>query len=252
MNQLQNIRLHRIDSAGNDEPLEFDRRRDVIHVLEADLNRPLCGAMELLDDTERIRAARFVFEKDRNRFVVSHALTRHAIANCLGCEPASVQFDTDSNGKPFLVNAPQELRFNISHTSDRAMIAIAWGQEVGIDIEKHRPLNVLELAQRFFAPGEVLELQSAPPQEQLPAFFRCWTRKESFVKAIGKGLRLPLDQFCVSVNDTDCKSLLLDCDFDSDMLKKVRIVDLQVPVGYSAALTASADAWTVVNWHINY
>ena len=252
MSQLQNIQLHRDDAIGNNESLKFERNRDVIHVLEADLNRPLAGAMEILDETQRARADRFVFEKDRKRFVASHALTRQFIANCLECEPASVEFDTDFNGKPFLVNAPDDMRFNISHTSDRAMIAIAWGQEVGIDIEKHRPLNVMELAQRFFAPGEVLDLVSAPPREQLSAFFRCWTRKEAFVKALGKGLFLPLDQFRVSFLNSDSNPLLLDCEFDRTLVEKVRIVDLPVPDGYSAALAAGADPWTVVKWRVDH
>ena len=252
MSQLQNFELHKTDSAGNDDSFSFERRQDLVHVFEADLNRPHSGAMELLDDTERARAARFMFEKDRNRFAISHALTRQVIANCLECEPASVEFDTDSHGKPFLVNAPEEMRFNISHTSDRVVIAIAWGQEVGIDIEKHRPVEALELAQRFFAPGEVLDLSSTPPHEQLPSFFRCWTRKEAFVKAIGKGLTLPLAQFRVSIGTGDHNSLLLDCEFDRELLEKVRIVDLPAPAGYSAALAAGTEPWTVVNWRIEY
>ena len=243
MSQLQKIRLSRFKQS------QFSR--NVIHVFEANLNRPLQGELELLDDSERARAYRFVLEKDRKRFLTSHALTRQVIGTCVDCDPASLKFEAGVNGKPFLVDRSDEFRFNISHSSDRLLIAVAWGQEVGIDVEKHRPLNGLELAQRFFATGEVADLQSILEHEQHAAFFRCWTRKEAFVKAIGKGLSLPLAQFRVSVEDSASEQLLLACEFDPDLLQTVRIVNLPSPVGYSAALAAGVGDWTIARWVID-
>ena len=174
-----------------------------VHVVRFCLDEPFPRALELLDSTERERAARFVYERDRRRYVTAHAWMRTALAKCLGHLPELLHFEADSGGKPRLVGIPIDLRFNLSHAGERGLLAIAIGQEVGVDIEFVRPVETLEVARRFFSQGEVSALCAMRPAQRVDAFFRCWTRKEAFIKALGAGLSFPLDGFEVSLGADD-------------------------------------------------
>jgi 4'-phosphopantetheinyl transferase len=223
-------------------------QRDVIHVVCARLDEPVAGAIDLLDDDERARAARFVFYRDRRRFVAAHAWTRLALASCLNRTPESLRFSIGGRGKPRLVDASPDVRFNLSHAGERALLAIALGQEVGVDIEEHRPIEVFELARRFFTPKEVRSIEALAASEQTCAFFRFWTRKEAFIKALGEGLSFPLDGFEVSVADGRVSQFLRAYTAAAKPLGCWRIVSLGAEPGYSAALAATAAPWRVVRW----
>ena len=109
----------------------------------------------------------------------------------MGTNPASVEFGRMPEGKPTLKDCAH-LRFNLSHSGDLVVIAVALEREVGVDVEAIRPMPDLEdIAKFFFASGERDDLLSLPPDERIPAFFHCWTRKEAFVKAVGSGLLHP-------------------------------------------------------------
>lgn len=165
-----------------------------------------------LDAAEQARAAAFHFARDRRRFIVSHAATRHILARYLDVTAAAVRFTHGARGKPRL--APpfhtSGLHFNLSHAGELALLAVAQGRPVGVDVEHIRPLpDALSLAETFFAPAETAQLRpllGTPLGERL--FFTCWTRKEAFIKATGDGLSRPLASFVVTFLPGDPPALL--------------------------------------------
>jgi 4'-phosphopantetheinyl transferase len=177
---------------------------DEVHVWEVDLkawDKEAGSLLELLDGDERERAARFKFPEHRNQFVISRALLRRALSLYLRIEPRQIQFRARPNGKPELAansNLPtNDLRFNLSHTAGMTVFAIVRHRQVGVDIERVRETNTLELAERFFSSPEVQWLRSQPASEHIPWFYTCWTAKEAYIKAEGEGLSLPLSSFRV-------------------------------------------------------
>jgi 4'-phosphopantetheinyl transferase len=148
------------------------------------------------------RASRFHFERHRARYANCRAALRQILGRYLRRPPGEIRFCYEVNGKPELVDEQNEqrLRFNISHSSDLAMLAVSCSRAVGVDVERIRDqLDCLELARRFFSQREYRNLIALPPRQQQRAFFTCWTRKEALVKACGAGLSYPLADFSVSV-----------------------------------------------------
>lgn len=133
----------------------------------------------------------------------------------------------------------------MSHSSERALVAVTSGREVGVDIEEEKPISdLIDLARRFFAPGEVAGLIGLPDSARSAAFFRCWTRKEAVVKAVGEGLSYPLDGFEVSLGaDPSCSAQELTVGGT-----EWRVVSLPVDVPYVAALAAAAGEWRIERW----
>lgn len=152
---------------------------------------------ELLSEDERARAARFVFERDQKRFVVARGRMREHLASIVGQRPHALAFAVSAHGKPSL--AEGGVSFNLSHSGGLAALGIARGHEIGVDLEEERPLKE-DIAGRFFSPREVAALKAMPEREQLRAFYRCWTRKEAIVKAIGEGLSHALNTFDVTLS----------------------------------------------------
>jgi 4'-phosphopantetheinyl transferase len=176
-----------------------------VHVWFAELDR--CDGVvrrlggELSAD-EYLRAMRFQFERDRNRYVVARSILRQILATYVSDEPLNLSFKYGPFGKPALGGsfADSELRFNVSHSARWAMFAVAMGREVGVDLECIRPINDLPgLAASCFTAAENAALTSIPEHERQRAFFDGWTRKEAFLKATGKGLSFPLKVFTVSL-----------------------------------------------------
>lgn len=132
-----------------------------------------------LADDERRRAARFRFERDRERFVVAHGVLRELLAEQLDSDPCDIRFVRNAFGKPAL--SPEfggRLRFSLSHSADLALIAHTMDREIGVDVEHIRPeFDYADIARCFF-PAEQLDL---------PGFFTCWARREAYVKARGVG-----------------------------------------------------------------
>ena len=154
----------------------------------------------LLSPDEQQRAARFVFREDRRRYIVARARLRQLLGERLGAAPRALEFIYSEHGKPAL--APRyegDLRFNLSHCEDVAVYAFADAAEVGVDVEAVRRLDDAdEIAMRVFSPRERVAYLRLPEGERPWGFFRCWTRKEAFVKALGSGLSHPLEDLDVS------------------------------------------------------
>ncbi len=157
------------------------------------------AAEALLSEDEKARGLRFATVPLRHRFVAGRARLRSLLGEHLGLDPRALVFVQNAFGKPRLADHPS-VHFSLSHSGDQAVLAVSEQREIGIDIERVRPLEHLDLARRYFHSNEVAAIESVkPPDEQLLAFFRIWTLKEAVVKAIGKGLSIPLDTFDVSI-----------------------------------------------------
>lgn len=150
-----------------------------------------------LSGAERERAARFRFERDRRRFIVARARLREELAARLGVRPEAVEFAYGDNGKPRLPN--QALQFSVSHCDDVALFAFSQ-VEVGVDVEAIRPVREADtIAVQFFSPLEHAGYAALAPRDRLLGFFRVWTRKEAYVKALGAGFSMALERFDLSV-----------------------------------------------------
>lgn len=160
----------------------------------------------LLAPDERGRAARFHFEVHRRRFMIGRARLRILLASYLKTTPAALTFSYTDHGKPYLSGQP--LSFNLSHSEDAAALGITSNRNIGVDIEKIRHDITEGIAERYFASAEVRALRSLPPTQQPGAFFRCWTRKEAYIKARGGGLSIPLADFEVPLDATGNLSLV--------------------------------------------
>jgi len=161
------------------------------------------AALALLSPDERTRMARYRHEADRLLYLLSRGLMRTVLSSYLGCSCDSIRYASNAHGKPILDGATVAhasgslLHFNLTHSNGAIALAITRDREVGIDIEsRHRAVEYLLLAERFFATEEARHLQSLQEEQRREAFFAIWTLKEAFVKGIGRGLSFPLDAFC--------------------------------------------------------
>jgi 4'-phosphopantetheinyl transferase len=148
-----------------------------------------------LDPAEADRAAKLPRNRLANSFVVTRGTLRYLLGRYLDCDPASLRFEYGAKGKPALA-AEKGLQFSVSHSGDLAAIALTSGCEIGIDLERVRPLPEMDqIASRYFDPDEAREILSLPESDRLRSFFRVWTRKEAYIKAIGEGLSETLLRF---------------------------------------------------------
>lgn len=216
-----------------------------VEVVNVEIDHPPeAGAEAALSLEERARAARFVFERDRARFVNTRAGLRTVLAACMGVEPASVMLCRGPRGKPALAPACASLRFNVSHSAGRALVAVALGREVGVDIELVQGgIDRLGIARSFFTRGEQATIEREPERERIAAFHRCWVAKESYLKARGDGLASPLDAF-----EIDASGGLRWSTLGEDP-HRWRIERLDVGDGYAAALTCEDGDWSPRLWH---
>jgi 4'-phosphopantetheinyl transferase len=148
---------------------------------------------KILSREELERADRFVFDNDRVRFVASHGMLRTRLAGYCGARPETLVFRAGSHGKPVLMESAVPIQFNLSHSGSRAAIAVTSGPRCGVDIEKiRRDVSDQEIAQRFFCTLEIEWLRSLSAPQRIHGFFRLWAVKEAILKAVGKGLSMPL------------------------------------------------------------
>ncbi|MGH9472935.1 MAG: 4'-phosphopantetheinyl transferase family protein [Terriglobales bacterium] len=188
---------------------------------------------------ERERAARLRFERDWRRFVAAHAALRRILGGYLGVPAAAVEFAYGRHGKPSLAGRAA-LHFNLSHSEELALLAVTEIGAVGVDVERERTIE-LEIADRYFAAGEVAALRALPADERQAAFFRCWTRKEAYLKARGEGVLLPLDGFEVSLARDQPR--LARVMADAEEAARWQIAHLEPAPGYVAALAMRATGW---------
>lgn len=224
-----------------------------VHVWLASLDAPeerVRRLAETLSADERQHAARYHFDRHRQQFTAARCILRAILGRYLKCAPARLAFEHGPMGKPGL--APHlntgNLRFNLSHADGLALVALAPGREIGVDIERNRELPDTErLAQRFFSPREREVIRQLPARQRLEAFYACWSRKEAFIKATGEGLSRALDSFDVSVAPGEPPELRRVTD-DTEAARPWTLRALAVPDGYAAAIVVAGRGFELRCW----
>lgn len=182
-------------------PSQARLRAQTVDIWRVDLNleQGCLPALEaLLSSEEADQAQRFHFERDRRRYLVSHAALRCILGGYLDLPPQSISFRFSRHGKPSLRDHGG-LYYNLAHSHELALVAVTGLGEVGVDIEHVRPLEDMDsIARHSFSEHEYGQLQALPAGQRLRGFFLCWSRKEAFIKALGEGLSYPLQQFSVT------------------------------------------------------
>jgi 4'-phosphopantetheinyl transferase len=184
---------------------------DEVHVWRLALAQPrdqLAILARTLAPDERDRAARFHFDRDRTAYTAARGALRTLAGGYLDLPPGDLVFAYQAKGKPYLETSPKDLRFNVSHSGDVALLAFTQRREVGVDVEHRRPLQDLQsLAKISFSEPEYATLCSLLPHTQTDAFFTCWSRKEAFIKTTGEGVS-QLGDFEVSLRPGEPARLL--------------------------------------------
>jgi 4'-phosphopantetheinyl transferase len=199
----------------------------------------------VLSPDESARAARYHFAADRQRYVASRAWLRMILARYFASEAKALSFSYSQKEKPSLgpAFAASGVTFNISHSGGIALLAFAREREIGVDVEQIRHDFDLEgISRRFFSAREQSELSAVPAEEKTATFFRCWTRKEAYIKATGDGLSLPLSQFDVSLLSGDDDALLATRPDDSEATRWL-LREVGAGPGYVAALCGRGRDW---------
>jgi 4'-phosphopantetheinyl transferase len=219
-----------------------------VHVWRVDLNAAAASPSQweqVLSPEERERTARFRFEKDRLHFSAARSWLRMVLGRYLGSAPGTLRFRYAEKGKPSLDPSQEanRLTFNISHSGGVALFAFTRGREVGIDVEGiRRNFDTEAIARRFFSAAEQARLSDLPADERPEAFFRCWTRKEAYIKAMGEGLSLPLHQFDVSIGVGDQNALLATRP-DPGEASLWSLSDLEAGRDFAAAIAVAGSGW---------
>lgn len=197
----------------------------------------------MLSAGERERAARFHAEPHRQRFIAAHGLMRQVLSSLLGMAPVDLQFAQGEHGKPRLAGAAADsgLAFNLSHSGSWALLGWSWQADIGVDIELWRKVSdEAALVRRFFSKVENEVYEALPDTVRQCGFFECWTRKEAYIKAVGRGLGLPLDSFDVSFGDGLPARLLRPSAVANDA-RAWSLAALDMPPGASAAVVLEGE-----------
>lgn len=206
----------------------------------------------LLSPDETARAARFKFDRHRRRFAVGRASLRRILAGYARTPAAAIRFVYGERGKPALDPARHRahLRFNLSNSADLALCAVCLEHEVGVDLEAMRDnIDVDGVAERFFSEPELRVYRALPADERHPAFFRCWTRKEAYMKATGMGLFRSSTDFDVTLAPREPARLLAVREHADDA-NRWRLLDLDPGPGFAGALVAGRAFSEVVRFSL--
>jgi 4'-phosphopantetheinyl transferase len=239
-----------MSGGGGDTDVSFPDDR-LVEFYQIDLNPPaeaIQAYRQILSPSEQARADRYVTSNLTRRSIVCRGALRRILGAVLGVPPAEVKFRLGPHGKPSLdTDDPSLLReFNVSHTGDLAVIAIASQRTVGVDVERlDRHVRHDELAARFFSPAECRDYFALQESQRLTAFYRIWTCKEAYLKATGAGLSFPLNRFRVSVAPDEPPGLL-DVEQAPSEIGRWSFVLPPVGADYAAALAVEGHGWTLV------
>ena len=236
-------------STWSEPPASLSLATGEVHVWRLALDQPESVVAELratLEADELERAGRFHFEKHRRHFVVGRGGLRYVLAQYVDVKPEEFRFSYGTYGKPVLVS--KGLRFNMSHSHGVALVAVALDRELGVDVEHIRADFASEdIARRFFSRVEVATFNALPKEEQVAAFFRCWTRKEAYIKAIGRGLSEPLDAFDVTLAPGEAAALLRA---ERGDVARWAMFDIDAGEDYAGALAVEAPVSEIRYWQV--
>jgi 4'-phosphopantetheinyl transferase len=191
-----------------------------------------------LNSTERAHWRKLHFEKHQFRYIFAHGVLRTILSGYVGVRPNTIRFSANSFGKPY-IDMPESdprISFNMSHAEDLTIVAVMLAQAVGVDVESVRPIPELDnIARDYFSDAERALLQSSPAGLKEQTFCLCWTRKEAYVKAVGKGLSIPLNSFDTSMHPV-AKGRFLNSTEHAPQIESWWLSDLTLPYGYVGAL----------------
>jgi 4'-phosphopantetheinyl transferase len=228
-----------MDETWSTPPESLILQNGEVHVWRVELEQPddqLAKFRSTMGPEELYRASRFHFERHRRAFVVGRGFLRYVLARYLETKPEALRFSYGPYGKPALdgEHSSSRLRFNMSHSHELGLYAITNDNELGVDVEHIRADFASEdIARRFFSRCEVEAFNAVPKEEQVAAFFRCWARKEAFIKATGKGLSQLLDSFDVTLQPGVAAALLR---VDKEDASRWSLFDIDVGRDYAGAL----------------
>lgn len=168
-----------------------------IDIWQFSLHTAFKDASSFLNDEELARANRFHFERHQRRFTLARAMLRQILAYYLHCSPKELVFGYHPQGKPYLLDNPSLLEFNLSHSGDLALLAIGQHHAMGIDLEYFSKRPYTGIAEQLFSESEMTALKAVPHPLEPLVFFHIWAQKEAFIKASGLGLSYPTQQFDV-------------------------------------------------------
>jgi 4'-phosphopantetheinyl transferase len=203
-----------------------------IHIWSVDLDQNrhrVNGLSEVLTESERQRAAKFINPVHRDRWIVARGFLREILSKYLDLNPEQIVFTYGQQGKPAIEGNP--IQFNLSHSRDRAVYGVSTKQPIGIDLEYIHPIGAAGLVDRFFSSAEQAIFHALPESKQQAAFFHAWTQKEAYLKACGTGLSTPLDQIEVSI-DPDTPAQIISAPIAGIW----QIDKLEISTEYAAAI----------------
>ncbi|WP_313563407.1 4'-phosphopantetheinyl transferase family protein [Ruminiclostridium cellobioparum] len=180
--------------------------------------------MQLVTNEKKERIKRFVHREDALRCLLGDLLSRYALGKRTGLKNSELKFMVNEYNKPLLV-APEHLHFNVSHSGNWAVCAVA-DKLVGIDVEYVKNID-LKIAERFFTNYEYDSLVKQDPKNRIRYFYTLWTLKESYIKADGRGLSLPLDSFSIEINN-DSISVITDNELKSCFFEMYEIDNFHI------------------------
>ena len=224
-----------------------------VHLWRVDLEAVASGEArwgQLLSSDEQARAQAYRFPSDRQRYITVRALLRTLLGAYTGRDPRDLVFSYSDKGKPALIptGGDPEIQFNVSHSGGASLLAFATRRDLGVDVESlHRKIEHDAIARRFFSTREQQQFSEIAPQDRSAAFFRCWTRKEAYLKATGAGLSLPLGQFDVSIAEADTDSLL-ETRPDPAEASRWTLAEVPAGAGFVGALCARGKGWRLKSW----
>ena len=198
-----------------------------IHIWRAPLTNAarFAAAEAVISRDESLKAGRFAFAPDRDRFIAAHGALRMVLADYLAADPCDLEFQIGSSGKPALVQTFTDLRFNLSHSGDLALIAVTRGRDVGVDVELvQEDIAFEQIVEHYFDPAEAWSLRTAPPAARVARFFDLWTRKEACLKAEGSSLG------------------------GNPRLDRFRVRNLCPAQGYAGAIACEGEDWELACW----
>jgi len=192
-----------------------------------------------LSEDESKRAVRLKIEEKKKQFVIVRGVLRKLLSNSLSKPSGEIIFSYEQHCKPTIEEKynNKSIEFNISHSGSYALIAMTLDNKLGVDIEKiNHGIDYQSLSDRFFSGKEKDELTSIDKDDQLDAFYRAWVRKESFIKATGKGIAFGLDRFSVSLEEN--KKFRIEVISENIINEQWYCYDLINLDGYKMALTS--------------
>jgi 4'-phosphopantetheinyl transferase len=235
-------------------PANANLLHDDVHVWCARLDQSISSLERLtqtLSKDEHIRAERFQFEQDRQRFIIGRGLLRTILGYYLGIKPGRLHFCYGMYGKPALAEMPGTgtLRFSLAHADGLALYAVTRDREVGVDLEHmHHIAETEQIVDRYFSQREKAVFHSLTADKKQDAFFTYWTCKEAYLKASGEGLSRPLNQIDVLLGPGEL-ARLLSVDGDVKEASRWTLQQLRPVPGFVATLVVEGQGWQLSCWN---